>query len=357
MYLVGLQCLVSICEGFASTSLPLCNSILAQRAKGATTKIQTTISITLLAEDTSIPPLSVQTLNSVHGMIDNGWPALLAALSFIIATNLSDSLFCDVLQSYIYIANVSGIIGLTTPRDAFLTSLAKFAIPSRVVSSVEAYSFVDSPSTPRAVSSPSALGFGSNTEGTSAATSQTSAPGLSDRNMACLKALVASATFLAGSLGSTWFDILETLQNADYVLTARGQRSSAARLVSAGAKSTESSAGSQGTSHPSLLSDVDVDSVQKTIQRLFDNSKSMDDNAFHEFVTALCRLSSDMIGMQLASLESTTNSPLDNNDLSSERRTSIGSTGLVAQDATAHRRRVSGIHLSRTLVSTFVLEL
>jgi hypothetical protein len=42
--------------------------------------------------------------------------------------------------------------------------------------------------------------------------------------MACLRALVAAALFLlvAGTLGSSWFAVLEALQNADYVLTIPG---------------------------------------------------------------------------------------------------------------------------------------
>ena len=75
----------------------------------------------------------------VQSIISQAWPALLAALSFIIATNLSDELFVEVLASYQAMANVSGMLGLTTPRDAFFYSLSKFAIPSRVISSLDSY--------------------------------------------------------------------------------------------------------------------------------------------------------------------------------------------------------------------------
>jgi hypothetical protein len=75
----------------------------------------------------------------VQSIISQAWPALLAALSFIIATNLSDELFVEVLASYQAMANVSGMLGLTTPRDAFFNSLSKFAIPSRVISSLDSY--------------------------------------------------------------------------------------------------------------------------------------------------------------------------------------------------------------------------
>ena len=74
---------------------------------------------------------------------------MLAALSFIISINLSNELFGDVLASYQAMTNVSGMLGLTTPRNAFFTSLAKFAVPAKVVSSVDAIE----PATPRTAQS------------------------------------------------------------------------------------------------------------------------------------------------------------------------------------------------------------
>ncbi|KAF8495991.1 hypothetical protein F5888DRAFT_1804548 [Russula emetica] len=47
-------------------------------------------------------------------------------------------------------------------------------------------------------------------------------PGLGPRNLTCLRTLVAAALFLAGTLDSRWFAILEAPKNADYVLTTRG---------------------------------------------------------------------------------------------------------------------------------------
>ena len=44
-------------------------------------------------------------------------------------------------------------------------------------------------------------------------------PGLSQRNLACLRALVAAAVFLAGTLGPSWFAVLEALQNAGRLIT------------------------------------------------------------------------------------------------------------------------------------------
>ena len=341
IYLLGLQSLVSLCEGFAALTLPHFNAIVVQRSRAAgetSVKAPAALDVDTLPEDQP----STKTLRSVRGMIDNGWPGLLAALSFLIATNLSDELFGDVLQSYQNIANVAGMLGLMTPRDAFLQSLAKFAIPSRVVSSLDSYV---EPPTPR---SSSAL-----QEGFTALTGAPSQPpGLSDRNMACLKVLIASALFLAGSLGESWYNVFEALQNADYVLTAKGlkpgslKRSVASPVTTTPSKSNSSATPSQpgaetsATPRHALLADVDSDSIQRAIQRLFDSSKNMEDTAFHDFVSALCKLSSEMVGMQ-------SESHLIVEGDSSEAVASLSPSG---SSEFSHRRRVSGIHLPRTLV-------
>lgn len=343
IYMLGLQCLVSISEGFASLTLPVFNNIVVQRSRAAgenTIKAPPALDVFSLPEDQP----STKQLQSVYGMVETGWPGLLAALSFLIATNLSDELFGDVLQSYQNLANVAGMLGLITPRDAFLTSLAKFAIPSRVVSSLETYI---EPATPRS-SNPLQQGFDA------LAGTPLQPPGLSERNMACLKVFIASALFLAGGLGGAWYNVLETLQNADYVLTFKGQKVSSGKRM--GTLSSSNVPGGRSVSAPSmqpsgsntsqpnhaLLTDVDNESILRSIQRLFDSSKNMDDGAFHDFVSALCKLSAEMVEMQ------------------SESGTTIIETDSVegipaltpsASSEAAHRRRVSGIHLPKTLVN------
>jgi hypothetical protein len=51
--------------------------------------------------------------------------------------------------------------------------------------------------------------------------------------------------------------------------------------------------------HP-LLTDLDPDTLQNAIQRLFDASKNLEDGAFSYFVNALCKLSAEMVEMQSA---------------------------------------------------------
>lgn len=274
----------------------------------------------------------------------------MAALSFIIGTNLSDELFVEVLTSYQAMTNVAGMMGLTTPRDAFFTSLAKLAVPSRVVSSLDSYT--DSQLPRMSPSITENLGL--------AAPSQT--PGLSERNMACLKVFVASALFLAGSLGESWYQILEALQNADYVLTSKGTHTGPSkrnalsptlptRSASISSIASQSSIPPPAASQqpkPALLTDLDSETLQSAIQVLFDASKKLEDAAFKNFINALCRLSFEMISMQ----SEFGGFGLIPEDESIDDVASLSSAAaLTPKKDTAHRRRVSGIYVPRTLVS------
>ena len=332
IYLLALQCLISICDGFASVTVPLYNSIVVQRPRSSgesTLKAPPAIDFSLLDPEEA----STQQLRTVRDMIERGWPAFLASLSFVAATNLSDELFADVLQSYQNMTNVAGMLGLTTPRDAFFTSLAKFAIPSRVVSSIDSYI---EPPTPR-------TGLSANL-GISAPSQP---PGLSQRNLMCLKVFISSALFLAGSLGPYWFNVLEALQNADYVLTGKGLKAPTEKRTNS-TPSRSVSASSQNVPTPSaprhpLLLDADSDSVQRAMQRLFDSSKNLEDTAFKDFISALCRLSSEMVNMQSGMTPAVETASLQDDS----------ETAPTPASDVAHRRRVSGIHLPRTLVCRY----
>ncbi|KAF7333497.1 Protein MON2 [Mycena venus] len=316
IYLLAVQCIVSLCEGFAAFTGPLYSTIVIQRPRAAGEAVIRAPPALNLASLPENDPSTVQ-LRIVSAIIESGWPALLAALSFIIGTNLSDDLFVEVLASYQAMTNVAGMLGLTTPRDAFFTSLSKFAVPTRVVSSLDH-------STSASRRGPAQL------------------PGLSERNLACLKVLVASALFLAGSLGESWFGILEALQNADYVLTSKAGGAGTKRAVGSRTVSSSGGGSGAGTRH-ALLSDLEPEALQGAIQRLFDASKNLEDDAFRHFINALCKLSAEMVGMQTDG---------ESQIIDASERNSLDDTATLSPKfEAAHRRRVSGIHLPRTLRS------
>ncbi|KAG8692675.1 hypothetical protein FRC09_011038, partial [Ceratobasidium sp. 395] len=289
-----------------------------------------------------------QQLKTTHAMLESGWPGLLAALSFFITTNLSEELFADVLLSMQSLTSTTGALGLNVPRDAFMTSLSRFAVPSKVVSSLESYSEPSAPRTPGVVDS---MGLTALSGGPAVP------PGLSDRNLACLKTLISITLFLAGSLGASWVDIIELFQNADYVLTAKGSRWAGGPMSAGGKRSsmlgasgalgaklraapggaTTAPSGSSPSRHP-LFADLEPESILATMDKLFETSKSLEDSAFGDFINALCKLSAVMVGMQSEGIVD----PVD------ESRSSI-SLLPSASSENLQRRRASGIHVTRTL--------
>ena len=288
--------------------------------------------------------------------MEAAWPALLAALSFLIGTNLSEELFTDVLNSLQALTNVAGALNLTTPRDAFLTSLSKFAIPTRVVSKLDSWVDQATPRTPSVLSVDNLAAL--------AGATPAQPPGLSERNVACLKVLISSTLFLAGSLGPSWFNVLEALQNADYVLTSKAtriaanatpikRRPSAIPVTPTRGNMLPPSSASESPARPPVFNDMEPDQVLSTIHKVFEASKNLEDEAFKEFVMALCKLSAEMIGMQAG--PDLVLSPMAGYDSEGEDA-SGAAPALVLQtksEQQLHRRRASGIQLTRTPVRIF----
>ena len=361
---MALQCLISICEGFAAFAFPIYQSIETPKLRGARISAlpaSSAFNLTTLEDDHP----STAPLRTVGKMVESAWPGLLSALSFYISTNLSDELFGDTLSAFQNLTNVAGILGLNTPRDAFLTSLARFAIPPGVVSSVD--SFVE-PSIPKTATVSDALGF------SGLGTAQGGVPGLSERNLACLKSIISTALYLRGSLGSTWFDILEVLQNADYVMTLKGTHPIGSGKRGAAFAPRSARSGSIATipqsatlspvpfqptppPHP-LLADLELEDIQVVVSKLFDATKGLEDIAFGAFIAALCKLSGEMVQMQAS--RSTDSQLVESNDEAPSPRVNFVPMSPVRSLASPlpskSSRRISGMATTKPTVRlTFAL--
>ncbi|KAI0263538.1 hypothetical protein BC834DRAFT_827343 [Gloeopeniophorella convolvens] len=312
--LLGIQCLVALADGLAAYVLPLYNAL--SRASSPNTLPSALDPDTLPASEPAAPGL-----RAARGMLAAGWPALLAGLAQLLSANLAPPLFGDVLGALAGLARAAGALALATPRDALLAALARAALPPRVVAARE-----DDP----------------------AALTSTLGP----RNLACLRALVGAAGALAGALGAGWFAVLEALQNAEYVLAARAPP---------GTPVTPMRPQHHHPHHPPLqqqhplLADAEPEAVLAAVQRLFDASKALDDAAFRDFVQALCRLSADMVGMQSgfgASGSGSSGLDVGEDDGAPpvSPSESVASLGTPRSEKFG-RRRVSGIHIPRTLRS------
>ena len=280
---------------------------------------------------------SPEVQSPVRGMAESAWPALLAALSYCIGTDLSDGLFAEVLNALQNFTIASGLLTLTTPRNAFLSTLGKYAVPPPVVSAMQTY--LEGPLAPRSNSVMGVDALGLSTLGVGG---PTISPALSERNLACLGSAVKVARLLAPDLGEAWYDVLEVLQNANFMLAVRKpnltRRATAQSLVGASPIKGESPF-HQGELRSRIFEDLDVESIQAAINGLFDCSKELDNPAFTTFVSALCRLSSEMIGMDA------------NNIIVVDLSETPASPSMTFSSSDGSRRRTSGINISHSIKS------
>ncbi|GAA6056217.1 hypothetical protein JCM3770_002092 [Rhodotorula araucariae] len=321
IFLLALQCLAALTDGFGAFTLAA-SADIAQRYSLAGPAVDWAA---LEARDEAQADAQVTTLRVVRAMAETTWPAFLASLSFFIATALSDDLFADVVASLENFTIVLGVLDLETPREAFLTSLCKFAMPAQVVSHLATQDHhpalqAAKPSSAAAAAATAVLSAGAESlallAGAAAGTAGALPVGLSARNLACLRALITVAHFLAGALGYSWFCVFETLQNADFVLratsAARGTKkrnpappapAAAAAASAAGpaasAPTAPGAAPGEAPPLPVLPSEADEVAAQRAIGELFDVSQALDDGAFRKFAGALCRLSGEMIGLAM----------------------------------------------------------
>lgn len=231
------------------------------------------------------------------GMAESAWPALLAALSFSMATNLSDPLFAEVLQALQEFTLACNTLSLQIPRNAFLSTLGKYAVPPPVVSAMQTYleggaGRKDSVLSPDGLGLTAALGVGG----------ATTPPSLSERNLVCLKTTIATARTLSADLGDAWHDVLEVLQNATFMLGAKrpsvGRRPTVPSSPKIPSRISEGRQSMDGTAAPrsEVFDGIESDEIAIAINVLFDSSTQMDDGSLTTFLSALCQLSTEMIG-------------------------------------------------------------
>ncbi|KAK4051549.1 Endocytosis and vacuole integrity protein [Microbotryomycetes sp. JL201] len=354
IFLLALQCLASLTEGFASYALSAYSTVMQSRPEQSTAshvaRALPAVDWTTVKEDSTI---DAKPLFVCKQMAEVSWPALLASFSFFIATNLDDDLFADVVSSLQNFTSVCGVLGLRTPREAFLTSLCKFAMPPAVVSHLASSTNAssaqtggpDSAATALKTATSSVISAGAESLGL---TSAALPVGLSSRNLICLKALIGVSLYLAGSLDSLWLTVFETVQNADFVLRVGAARGKKRAVAGASTPSTPAKGAPAHTSAtPSKLAVIPTESdeqaVQTSISKLFEVSKTLDDEAFHWFIVALCRLSGEMIGLAMSE-----------DGLPSDIQSSAASSSTLPNDSSVtgeqrSRRRVSGMTTTRSL--------
>ncbi|POR34260.1 Protein MON2 [Tolypocladium paradoxum] len=231
-------------------------------------------------------------------IVNECWPAILATCSTFLYAALDQDYYHGLVRAFQRFAHVAGLLQLSTPRDAFLTTLGKSAIPPNVLTACH-NSGQPRPTTPStqtdapntllsnargllsveglAPTSPSA-------ERQRQASFDAAAATLNTRNLLCLRALLNLGIALGPTLGPAWGIILETLQQADFVLFATGK--------TPGRTPSLSRYQDQGDDINSLMSNFshEVRSVETAASRLIESSIDFPNASFVEVVDAICSL-------------------------------------------------------------------
>ncbi|TPX33319.1 hypothetical protein SmJEL517_g03771 [Synchytrium microbalum] len=235
-------------------------------------------------------------------MANTSWGSFLTSFSFLMNSSLDDDLFGQVVKGFTNFSSVVGLLGLASQRDAMLVSLCKCCVPG---SSAEAKE----------------------------AGSRTSNPSLTERNLACLRALLTVTQTLATVLDENgWFVILETIQIAESLIQSGkfGKRATSdgslladspslpllpphiaaalrGRSISNATSPTTNSEKSPmvATSNPDGVENHFLSLLQNT-RKLFELIPHMEAHPFAEFITGLGKLAVQSATGLVATASSTT---------------------------------------------------
>ncbi len=230
-------------------------------------------------------------------MVENCWPAVLATCSTFLKATLDSEYFHSLVRSFQKFTHVAGLLRLSTPRDAFLTTLGKSAVPP----SIFAVDTSSTPSTPSVESSSifnnakgllsvdSIVGQSSSASSDKARQSSTevASPTLNTRNLLCLRALLNLGIALGPTLGQAWSIVLETLQQADFVIF-----SSFRRTGHTNSYTNQQSDGPTGNNSSSLVSSFssEMSAVETAASRMLQSTHDFSNHSFRDVLGALSKL-------------------------------------------------------------------
>lgn len=237
-------------------------------------------------------------VNTCAGIVDECWPAILATCSTFLYAALDTGYYHGLVRSFQKFTHVAGLLRLSTPRDAFLTTLGKAAVPPNVLTASTAMS--QPPQTPTVESS----GMFKNARGLLSVDSlvspaspttdrarqgsvtDTSAASLNTRNLLCLRALLNLGIALGPTLDTAWTIIFGTLQQADFVIFSSAKSSSRNPSPS---QTTELQ--TTGDNQALLVNfGAEIKAVETAAARLLESTVDFPNEPFLEVVTAMCNL-------------------------------------------------------------------
>ncbi|KAL8715235.1 MAG: hypothetical protein Q9220_001193 [cf. Caloplaca sp. 1 TL-2023] len=252
IYSLALKCTNSFSDGLAKLLLPFTidpgNSSKRKKKSTETEQAATSPtveddegdleSITVIQKEAKIAPRArralINPLNlkdhqfygqirvSAH-MVESCWPALLATSSTFLDASLDSEFYHALVRSLQKFIQVAGLLDLVTPRDAFLTTLAKNAVPSAARGVVNSPLLADrrDRSSDRSENQADSESGSSTVYPSSSVEAKRSKPTygpVTARNLLCLRALLNLGRALGLILKGSWRIILEALLQLDLAM-------------------------------------------------------------------------------------------------------------------------------------------
>ena len=253
-------------------------------------------------------------------MVEHCWPAILAACSTFLNATLDSDYYHALIRAFQRFTQVAGLLDLSTPRDAFLTTLGKHSLSSGGVSSLTAANARNSPTNSGIEHSDNQTDSERDSSPSPAISSvrkgqsvDSGAATMNTRNLLCLRALLNLGVALGQVLQKSWLIILETLQQAELMLsyteTGRRQASGHSKFVSGSQSATDDTNGASDLG-------LELAAVKIAGTRVFESTGDLSDQAFMSVLTCLCDL------FRITQYETPEASERPNNDLLSPTPTS-----------------------------------
>ncbi|KAL8729309.1 MAG: hypothetical protein Q9166_004806 [cf. Caloplaca sp. 2 TL-2023] len=225
-------------------------------------------------------------------IVEHSWPALLATWSTFLNASLDSEYYHALIRSVQRLTQVAGLLDLSTPRDAFLTTLAKHAVPSATAGSMK---------TPVLGTSKDREMNGTSDDDeskrshkavswTSSETHKQSSPNLNLRNLLCLRALLNLGTALGPVLQDSWTIIFESLYQVDAILIATSHRSV-----------TQGSIDPTDVHETPELDELNAEksAVEASVSRLFESTSGLPNQAFSQALKCSCSLVYSVSGVPI----------------------------------------------------------
>ena len=224
-------------------------------------------------------------------MIDQCWPAFLAASSTFLNASMDSEHYHSLIRSFQKFTQIAGLLDLRTPRDAFLTTLGKHSVPSNTSKTFTKNTTLAltqhedgaDPRTSELDSDPIAARAPMKRQNTT----ENQNPSMNTRHLLCLRALLNLGIALGPFLQRSWSIILETLQQADLVIklsnSTQGKASNLSRR-----KSDFNSSGDDGDGPGDLA--LEITAAETAASRMFESTSELPSNAFLDLMQCMCSL-------------------------------------------------------------------